>query len=71
MTRPAPPDQLTSCAGKARFDTQRLAGQVSARRTRNGRRDQAYKCVHCGGWHLGLAIRHRERKQQLAHGGLR
>lgn len=47
----------TACDGKQRFETLRLAQQVLLRSkySRPGR--AAYRCQHCGGFHLGTSNR--------------
>jgi hypothetical protein len=46
-----------ACTGKPRFETPERARSV-AKRMRRGkrsyaRRDDAYKCLSCGYWHIG------------------
>lgn len=41
------------CTGKAKFDSQKLAVQVSDRWRRHGGAMRAYHCATCGKWHLG------------------
>lgn len=46
------------CAGKKRFRSPALAHRVQVRagkaaRRRGERPRAAYRCPHCGGWHLG------------------
>ena len=46
--------EQTQCMGKHRFDDGGLAKKVarlSAKRKES--RTVAYKCTHCGGWHVG------------------
>lgn len=44
-----------SCDGKVPFDTRKLATSVLRRKTRSDRRRRsAYRCLHCGKWHLGM-----------------
>jgi len=42
---------LSQCAGKKRFVNPKLAHRALVRSHKKGR--QAYRCQHCGGWHLG------------------
>lgn len=42
-----------ACTGKERFDSFELAHHVLSRNTRKTTRRQAYRCQHCGGFHLG------------------
>lgn len=51
MTRRPP--SLYSCLGKVAFDTPSVALAVNRRRTREGKRNQPYRCTLCGKWHLG------------------
>ena len=43
------------CAGKVRFESAVLAAKVIQRHREDRRK--AYRCVTCGGWHLGTAKR--------------
>jgi len=48
---------LVSCSGKHRFDNQRLARDVAKRSNRQRKQGvSAYRCGHCGGWHIGTHI---------------
>ena len=59
QTHQRPP--AVSCAGKVRFDSAALAHAIAKRRGKARkvnhddarRRREAYRCKHCGGWHLG------------------
>ena len=43
-----------ACNGKARFNSHALAMEVETRsKRRSGLNRQAYRCGHCGGYHLG------------------
>lgn len=62
-------DDYTGCVGKRSFETAALARAVNKRRrkARTERRGQeAYKCRHCGMWHIGTrrqtVLRRDERK---------
>lgn len=44
---------IVGCDGKVRFESYQLAHSVVQRRARKKFRRQAYRCCHCGGWHLG------------------
>lgn len=51
-----PPDWLaqTQCQGKHRFDDAGLAKKVAHLSSqRKDSRSTAYRCVTCGGWHVG------------------
>ena len=47
--------ELSMCAGKDRFGSYALAAQVASRMNRRGasRRLMPYRCLHCGGHHVG------------------
>lgn len=52
-------DERAQCLGKERFETYERAAVVrdSMRRRRTQRNPQIYKCVYCGGYHIGGTIR--------------
>lgn len=42
------------CHGKQRFDSRALADSIANRKTRRAAEClRPYRCVACGGWHLG------------------
>lgn len=50
------PDWLeqTQCMGKHRFADAGLAKKVASQSAkRKEGRVSAYRCIHCGGWHIG------------------
>lgn len=51
-----PNDQTGSCAGKKKIASAGLAQKVVKRSRHLGRR-HAYRCEHCGFWHLGTPER--------------
>ncbi len=51
-----PPGWLvqTQCIGKHRFEDGGLAKQVARKSAkRKDSKSSAYRCIHCGGWHVG------------------
>ena len=65
-----------SCDGKVRFDSPALARAVTTRhspRKDRPKRD-AYRCVHCGGWHVGtdrsrIGAKQARKVREARHGG--
>lgn len=57
-------EPLLQCAGKVRFESAALARKVARQRGRGGKGRKgnkpgvAYRCAHCGGWHIGRAKPH-------------
>lgn len=51
-------DSISACWGKIAFDSARMAKTVAKRRSRSGKKGEAYRCPHCRYWHIG-------RKQRL------
>lgn len=65
--RSAMAPSAVSCDGKVAFNSFSLAQSVTKRtaiRDRNGR--SAYKCGHCGLWHIGTDNGKVEKKKQFA-----
>lgn len=56
MTEPHAPREI-ACAGKDRLTADRAKeiAQRSRRHKDNGPHLAAYKCHHCGGWHIGTS----------------
>lgn len=57
------------CHGKVRFDTRKHARRVAKRMGKPGL--NAYRCTHCGWWHIGHAdawFKHLVRLQQACEG---
>lgn len=52
-------EHIHACAGKEPYDSANLARKVLRRRKRrhDGVSLNAYRCTHCGKWHIGNAIR--------------
>lgn len=49
-------EQLAACEGKARMSREK--SKVTAKRQRKkGQRVEAYKCQHCGFWHVGTNLK--------------
>ena len=51
---------LSTCEGKAKFESAALAHEVltrKQRKARHGRRMKTYRCKVCGSWHIGEALR--------------
>lgn len=49
--------EVASCVGKEAFSSPSRAHAVIARRRRNhGPPSIAYRCDHCGAWHVGTPI---------------
>lgn len=59
-------EQETACYGKQPYDTAKQVYAILNRRKRRDRmkwdRQVAYKCLYCGKWHLGTALRKDARK---------
>lgn len=47
----------SQCAGKEPFATPQLAHDVARRRQREHKNNEAYRCAHCGFWHIGARLR--------------
>lgn len=43
----------STCAGKVQFDSFDLASSVARRRSRNGKKNHAYRCGTCHAFHVG------------------
>ncbi len=41
------------CTGKVQFASHAAAATVQKRRERKGKVGKAYRCVHCGAYHIG------------------
>jgi hypothetical protein len=55
-------DPLASCAGKFRYEPNQaaIARKVAARTSRrNNAPLRAYRCLCCGGWHIGQPMSRR------------
>lgn len=52
-------DKRAQCTGKERFDSHERAQVVceSMRRRHTQRAPQVYRCVYCGGYHIGGRIK--------------
>ena len=49
--------QQAACAGKQRFDSKSMAEQVNSKvNRRNHVGHSLYRCVSCGGWHIGSHV---------------
>lgn len=60
------PGRNSSCRGKERFDSARLAHAVIRRGESTHRPRDAYRCSHCGFYHIGSAIK-RMRGADIKH----
>lgn len=63
------PGRNSSCRGKERFDSARLAHAVIRRGEFTHRPRDAYRCSHCGFYHIGSKLRKvdPERKREERH----
>lgn len=62
--------RAAGCDGKVPFDTYHLAAAAAAKRRgkkpRKHKKSKAYRCRHCGLWHLGYSLDHFNRSLRAA-----
>lgn len=68
------PRVLRGCSGKERHPSKRTALGVARVLTQQGRQRpgwvlQAYKCRHCGGWHIGNSHDRQRRRAEDSDAG--
>ena len=55
-----------ACSGKVPFDSFSLANGVANRNTDDRHHRSAYKCGHCGLWHIGTEVTQATKRKATA-----